>query len=210
MESNNSIDRIFKLLLIGDSNVGKTSIIIRYTENKFEASGISTLGVDVKCKFVSFDNIKIKLIIWDTAGQERFRGLAKNYFHGCNGFILVYDITNKKSFDQLKGWMNDAKEKMDEGCKMIVVGNKKDCEDERAIGEDVLKEFGEKNNVATMEVSAKTNEGIDSIFNTMVEELLKTKDVGIVKDEDSDGDKTYNSLDNSRVDNRKSTQKCAC
>ena len=200
--NNKLVDRIYKILLIGDSNVGKTSIILRFTDNTFDNTGISTLGVDVKCKFVSYNNIKIKLIIWDTAGQERFRGLAKNYFHGCNGFILVYDITNKKSFDQLKGWMNDAKEKMDSGAKMIVVGNKKDCVNERVIETDVLKEFGEKNNVMTMEVSAKTNEGINEIFNTMVQELVKLKDVGIVNDEEDEGDTTYNSLENSRVDNR--------
>ena len=200
--NNKLVDRIYKILLIGESNVGKTSIILRFTDNTFDSTGISTLGVDVKCKFVSYNNIKIKLIIWDTAGQERFRGLAKNYFHGCNGFILVYDITNKKSFDQLKGWMNDAKEKMDAGAKMIVVGNKKDCVNERAIESDVLKEFGEKYNVMTMEVSAKTNEGIDEIFNAMVQELVKLNDVGIVKDEEDEGDKTYNSLENSRVDNR--------
>ena len=197
-------------ILIGDSETGKSSFLIRYFKNEFSYTFLTTIGTDKEVKMIKINDKLYKFVLWDTAGQERFRGLAKNYFHGCNGFILVYDITNKKSFEQLKGWMNDAKEKMDEGCKMIVVGNKKDCESERAIGEDVLKEFGEKNNVETMEVSAKTNEGIDAIFNTMVEELLKKKDVGVVKDEDSEGDKTYNSLENSRVDNRTSNQKCGC
>ena len=195
--------KVIRVTMLGDSAVGKTSLISQFLTQKFDDNYLTTIGKDkLEKKVVMEDGNEIKLIIWDTAGQERFRGLAKNYFHGCNGFILVYDITNKKSFDQLKGWMNDAKEKMDSGAKMIVVGNKKDCVNERVIETDVLKEFGEKNNVMTMEVSAKTNEGINEIFNTMVQELVKLKDVGIVNDEEDEGDKTYNSLENSRVDNR--------
>lgn len=203
------VDRCYKLLLMGESNVGKTSIILRYTENEFQTSGISTCGVDVKCKFVSVDNIKIKLVIWDTAGQERFRGLAKNYFRGANGFVLVYDITDKKSFDKLRGWMNDAKEKIDSEYKMIVIGNKKDCEDEREVESNILKEFGEKNGVKTMEVSAKTGEGVDSLFTEMVKELLELKNVGFVQsDDESEANKTYNNLDNSRMPEKK--HKCIC
>ena len=207
MQPNTSgADRIYKILLIGESNVGKTSIILRYTENKFDPSGISTCGVDLKNKFVSYNNTKIRLDIWDTAGQERFRGLAKNYFRGANGFILVYDITNKNSFDKLKGWMNDAKEKIESDYKMIVVGNKNDCKN-RKVGFDLLEDFGKKNNVSFMEVSAKTGQGIDKIFLKMVEELLKLKNVGLIKDED-DADKTFNSLDNSKK--AKNMHNCNC
>ena len=208
MKSNIAVDRIFKLLLIGESNVGKTSIIVRYVDNDFQPTGISTLGVDVKCKYVLLNKTKIRLDIWDTAGQERFRGLAKNYFRGGNGFILVYDITNKKSFGKLKGWINDAKEKIDKDYKMIVVGNKKDCEKEREVEIELLKEFAAKNEVSFLEVSAKTGEGIEQLFNTLVEELLELDNIGVIKDEESEVDKTYNSLDNSRsVENR---HNCNC
>ena len=208
MESDKAgVDRFYKLLLIGETNVGKTSIILRYTENEFQTSGISTCGVDVKCKYVSLENTKIRLDIWDTAGQERFRGLAKNYFRGANGFILVYDITDQKSFGKLKGWMNDAKEKIDSEYKMIVVGNKKDCEEEREVSLEDLQEFGTKNNVTTMEVSAKTGEGVDLLFNKIVEELFELKNVGIIKN-DEEEDKTYNSLDNSRLPEKKHSCKC--
>ena len=208
MDSNAGIDRAYKILLIGESNVGKTSIILRYTEGEFKTSGISTCGVDLKHKFVSLDNTKIRLDIWDTAGQERFRGLAKNYFRGANGFILVYDITEKKTFEKLKGWMNDAKEKIDKDYKMIVVGNKKDCINERKVDYEQLEEFGKKNNVIFTEVSAKTGEGIDKMFISMVEELLTLKNAGIAKDDESDGDKTFNSLDNSRVADNKHNCNC--
>ena len=209
MESTNAgLDRVYKLLLIGESNVGKTSIILSYTENEFKTSGISTCGVDVKCKYVSLDNTKIRLDIWDTAGQERFRGLAKNYFRGGNGFILVYDITDKKSFDKLRGWMNDAKEKIEGEYKMLVVGNKKDCKNQREVDWDVLEDFGKKNNVKFMEVSAKTGEGIEKIFIIMCEELLKLKEVGIIKEEESEGDKTFTSLDNSKLSENKHNCNC--
>ena len=202
------VDRIYKILLIGESSVGKTSIILRYTENKFDSSGIATCGVDVKCKYVTYENIKIRLDIWDTAGQERFRGLAKNYFRGSNGFILVYDITNKKSFEKLKGWMNDAKEKMEPNSKMIVIGNKKDCQENRDVDLDILEDFAEKNEVKTLEVSAKTNEGIDEIFNIMVQDLVKDNNLGILKDDESEKDKTFNSLNSSKVPKKKNTCKC--
>ena len=208
MKSNIPVNRIFKLLLIGESNVGKTSIIVRYVDNDFQPTGISTLGVDVKCKYVLLNKTKIRLDIWDTAGQERFRGLAKNYFRGGNGFILVYDITDKKSFGKLKGWINDAKEKIDKDYKMIVVGNKKDCENEREVEIDLLKEFAAKNEVSFLEVSAKTGEGIEQLFNTMVEELLQLDNIGVIRDEESEVDKTYSSLDNSRsIENR---HNCNC
>ncbi len=208
MNNNAGIDRAYKILIIGESNVGKTSIILRYTEGEFKTSGISTCGVDLKHKYVQLNNTKIRLDIWDTAGQERFRGLAKNYFRGANGFILVYDISDKKTFDKLKGWMNDAKEKIEKEYRMIVVGNKKDCVDERQVEFDELEEFGKKNNVLFMEVSAKTGEGIDKMFMSMVEELLTLKKAGIIKDEESDMDKTYNSLDNSRVAENKHNCNC--
>ena len=200
MQSNKAgLDRVYKILLIGESNVGKTSIILRYIDNEFKSSGISTCGVDVKVKFVSVDNTKIRLDIWDTAGQERFKGLAKNYFRGANGFILVYDITNKSSFDKLKGWMNDAKEKIESEYKMVVVGNKKDNKKNRQVDISLLEDFAKKNEVLFFEVSAKTGEGIDKIFNAMVQELLKLPNAGIIKDDESEGDRTFNSLDNSRI-----------
>ena len=158
MEKLEGVDIVYKFLLLGESTVGKTSIIIRYIENTFNDSNTSTCGVDVKHKYVSCDNNKIRLDIWDTAGQERFRGLAKNYFRGAHGFILVYDITNKESFNKLKNWINDVKEKMKEegSFRIAIVGNKKDCEDDREVDFDKLKNFGENNNVFFSEISAKT------------------------------------------------------
>ena len=196
-------DVVYKFLILGESNVGKTSILLRYIDNTFKYSDISTCGIDVKVKYVSCNNKKIKLNIWDTAGQERFRGLTKNYFRGAHGFIFIYDITNKESFDKLKGWMKDAKEKIqnDDSYKMIIVGNKKDCENKREIEFQTLKEFGEEKKVNYFEVSAKTGEGIDKVFNDFVHELLKFKNIGIYTDEPSE--RTYSTLEKSILEPKK-------
>ena len=201
-------DVVYKLLLLGESNVGKTSIILRYIEDKFEESNISTCGIDLKCKYVSCDNKKIKLNIWDTAGQERFKGLTKNYFRGAHGFVLVYDITNKLSFDKLKVWIKDAKEKIEDenSYKLAVVGNKKDCENKREVDYKTLKEFAEANNIIFSEVSAKTGEGIDKLFNDFVHELLKYRNIGIYKNDEKE-ERTYSNLDLSLVENK---HNCNC
>ena len=202
------VDIAYKLLFLGESNVGKTSIILRYTDNTFDDSTIATCGIDFKCKYVSCDNKKIRLEIWDTAGQERFRGLTKNYFHGAHGFILVYDITNKESFIKLKGWIKDAKEKInkEDSYKIMVVGNKKDCENDRAVEYNNLKQFGEDNKVIFSEVSAKTGEGIDKLFNDFVHELLKYRNIGIYKSDEKE-ERTYSNLDLSLVENK---HNCNC
>ena len=208
MEKSEGVDIVYKFLLLGESTVGKTSIIIRYIENTFNDSNTSTCGVDVKHKYVSCDNNKIRLDIWDTAGQERFRGLAKNYFRGAHGFILVYDITNKESFIKLKGWIKDAKEKInkEDSYKIMVVGNKKDCENDRAVEYNTLKQFGEDNKVIFSEVSAKTGEGIDKLFNDFVHELLKYRNIGIYKNDEKE-ERTYSNLDLSIVENK---HNCNC
>ena len=208
MEKFEVVDIVYKFLLLGESTVGKTSIIIRYIENTFNDSNTSTCGVDVKHKYVSCDNNKIRLDIWDTAGQERFRGLAKNYFRGAHGFILVYDITNKESFIKLKGWIKDAKEKInkEDSYKIMVVGNKKDCENDRAVEYNTLKQFGEDNKVIFSEVSAKTGEGIDKLFNDFVHELLKYRNIGIYKSDEKE-ERTYSNLDLSLVENK---HNCNC
>ena len=208
MEKLEGVDIVYKFLLLGESTVGKTSIIIRYIENTFNDSNTSTCGVDVKHKYVSCDNNKIRLDIWDTAGQERFRGLAKNYFRGAHGFILVYDITNKESFIKLKGWIKDAKEKInkEDSYKIMVVGNKKDCENDRAVEYNTLKQFGEDNKVIFSEVSAKTGEGIDKLFNDFVHELLKYRNIGIYKSDEKE-ERTYSNLDLSLVENK---HNCNC
>ena len=183
------LDFEYKLLFLGDTTVGKTSLLIRYTDDKFDADSLPTLGVDVKYKYVSLENKKIRLDIWDTAGQERFKNITKNYFRGANGIFFVYDVTNKESFDKLKLWFNDAKENISPDTEMIVVGNKIDLKEKRQVSFELLKEFGEKHNIDVFETSAKTGEGVEEIFIELTKKLFKNKNIGIVLPGDEESSK---------------------
>ncbi|XP_068090839.1 ras-related protein Rab-8B-like isoform X1 [Hyperolius riggenbachi] len=153
----------YKLVMTGDSNVGKTCIMTRYTENSMP-SYLTTIGIDFKTKTVHIDGTQIKLQIWDTAGQERFHTLSVSYFRGAQGFVLVYDIANTSSFENTAMWMKDIQMKAGEEVEVVLLGNKCDKEDER----EVSKERGEKlawqYGIPFFETSAKENTNIDEAF----------------------------------------------
>ena len=116
-----------KLLTLGETGVGKTSIILRYTENSFLNSQIYTIGIDCKIKKIKIDNKVINVLIWDTAGQERFRNITSHYFNNADGILLVYDISNRESFEKLNYWLNEINQKIDKNkINLILVGNKRD------------------------------------------------------------------------------------
>ena len=174
------LDRFYKILVIGESNVGKTSIILRYTDNEFKNSGISTCGVDVKCKYVSLDDLKIRLDIWDTAGQERFRGLAKNYFRGANASIgiLVYDIRRKESFESIKDyWYEQVKTSGEENMVFGVVGNKCDLFQEEKVSEDEGKKFAKEIGAVFQLTSCKENIGIDELFQQCAQKFMESNNL---------------------------------
>ncbi|XP_016356326.1 ras-related protein Rab-13-like isoform X2 [Sinocyclocheilus anshuiensis] len=133
-------DFLFKLLLIGDSGVGKTCLIIRFAEDNFNSTYISTIGIDFKVKTIEFEGKKVKLQVWDTAGQERFKTITTAYYRGAMGIILVYDITDEKSFENIQNWMKSIKENASVGVSQMLLGNKCDIEAKRKVS----KEIGEK------------------------------------------------------------------
>ena len=201
----------YKLLFLGDTSVGKTSLLLRYTEDKFDSS-LPTLGVDVKYKYLTYENKKIRLDIWDTAGQERFRGIAKNYFRGANGIIFVFDISNKDTFNKLKVWMSDAKQNMRPGTEMVIAANKIDLEKKRAVSKETIEEFGEKNNIKIFNTSAKTGEGVGEVITDLVSKLYNNKSIGNIE-EDDEYSQRRNSvmLDEKKHENNKENKnKCNC
>ena len=179
----------FKIILIGDSSVGKTSLLLRYCDGTFDADSISTIGIDRKCKYLKRDDKYIELNIWDTAGQERFRSIAKNSFKGADGILLIYDLTNKKTYFSVKKWMDDIKESTDiNKIGFIVVANKCDAEKEEIeVDEDMEKKLIETHDIKVMKTSAKNNINVDETFTSLVEMMLN---LGIGKkwasDEDDD------------------------
>ena len=179
-----NLDLQYKILVLGESSVGKTSLLVRYTEDKFENT-VQTIGVDVKNKYVMYENKKIQLELWDTAGQERFKGIAQNYFRAANGVILVFDITNKESFNKLKFWINEGKTNIGQDTELIIAENKIDLEESRTVTKEAIKEFGKKTNLDILPTSAKTGEGVNEIILMLVKKLFSNKKIGIVKADDT-------------------------
>ena len=163
----------FKILIIGNTAVGKTSMLLKYTENRFPETYIATIGVEFKVKIIETDKYKIQLNIWDTAGQERFKSLTKSFYNHTNGIIYVYDITDYETFEGVKSWMNEAEPYGIH--ESILCGNKLDLADERKVKFDTLKEFGLKKKIEVLETSAKVGTNIDLAFKTLVDVIIKNK-----------------------------------
>ena len=203
-------DLHYKLLFLGESSVGKTSLLLRYIDDLFENS-IPTVGIDVKYKYLTYDNKKIRLDIWDTAGQERFRGIAQNYFRGAHGIIFVFDITNKESFNKLKTWISDAKQKINPGTEMVVAENKVDLEERRVVSKEIIEEFREKNNIDIFSTSAKTGQGVGEIIANVVSKLYNNKKIGVIEDDDEDeNSRRRNSVALDKKKTGKNKEKCNC
>ena len=157
---------LYKILLLGDSTVGKTCFLLRFMEDSFIDLHMATIGLDYKLKTMILEEQKIvKVQIWDTAGQNKFRAITRNYYKGASGIILIFDVTNIKSFENIKKWINEIKEEISENVSIVLIGNKIDNVKERKItkeqGEKIANEIGTK----FFETSAKTGEGInESVF----------------------------------------------
>ena len=161
------------ILILGDTNVGKTSLLLNYTDNYYVGSHVATVGIDYKFKTIKIKDIDVKLQIWDTSGQERFRSLAKNYLKNADGIIFVYDITDKKTFEGVKDWIKEAES---HGIyKQILVGNKCDLERKREVSTDMLNKLGNKKKIKTFETSAKTGINVSKSFESLAELLVEGK-----------------------------------
>jgi len=174
-ENEENYENIFKILLIGDSGVGKSCLLLRYTDNTFSENFFSTIGVDFKIKDVAVDGEIVKLHIWDTAGQERFKTITSSYYRGSHGIFLVYDITDRVSFKNIKVWVDEIKKfTMGESIMLFLVGNKKDQEESRAVDASEGQDLADQLEAKFLETSAKDRVNVDQIF-TEITKSLKQK-----------------------------------
>ena len=169
--SEEDYDTIFKIVIVGDSGVGKTNLITRYLKNDFKPETKATIGVEFSDKKYIYKNKNIKIQIWDTAGQERYRSLTSMYYKGAKGAIFVYDISSKNSFENIDKWLIEMKKTADENIKIILIGNKCDLIEKREVKEDDGKIKAKDLNVPFMETSALNCINVEKAFNFLIEEI---------------------------------------
>ena len=164
-------DYLFKLLLIGDSGVGKSCLLLRFADDTYTESYISTIGVDFKIRTIELESKTIKLQIWDTAGQERFRTITSSYYRGAHGIIVVYDTTDLESFNNVKQWLHEIGRYASENVNQLLVGNKSDLTSKRAVSFDQAKEFADSLGIEFVETSAKNSTNVEKAFMMMASQI---------------------------------------
>ncbi|VDO59897.1 unnamed protein product [Schistosoma margrebowiei] len=164
-------DYLLKLLLIGDSGVGKSCLLLRFADETFNETYISTIGVDFKIRTIDLNGKVVKLQIWDTAGQERFRTITSSYYRGAQGIIIVYDITDQSTFANVQSWLHEISCYANSTVSRLLVGNKCDLANRRAVETSVAKEFADKNQMSFIETSAKDATNVENAFLKMAEKI---------------------------------------
>eukprot|EP01040_Poterioochromonas_malhamensis_P015327 gene15327-17142_t len=157
-------DLQIKMLMIGNVSVGKTNVMMRFAKGRFSPQYSQTIGLDFQLKTTKIEEKKIQIQIWDTSGQERFRSLTQNYYRGTNAVILVFDITNRTSFDALNGWLDEIQQNTASETEIVVVGNKSDLNSQRTVSYEEAANFARSLGMKYYEASAKDNINIDELF----------------------------------------------
>jgi len=199
-------DHLFKLLIIGESGVGKTCLLLRFTDDSFTANHLTTIGIDFKIKIINLEEKLIKLQIWDTAGQERFRTITKTYYKGAHGIILTYDVTDENSFKNIRTWVKQIEQNAQNSVCKVLVGNKCDRDDRKVSldeGAKLAKEF----NMQFFETSAKTNYNVNETFTYLTREILVSSEGGNNNNTDT---KKKNIDLNEKPDEEKKKKKECC
>ena len=167
-------DYMFKLLILGDSGVGKSCFLLRFTEENFSLSHIPTIGIDYKSKIINLNGVRVKLQLWDTAGQERFKTITKTYYSGAMGIIVAYDCTRPESFDNIKSWIEMIKLHANENIAIALIGNKCDLSDIK-IPEEMGQKLGEEIGISFFPTSAKNNIGVNETIMHLSKEIYDRK-----------------------------------
>jgi small GTP-binding protein len=207
-EYNTQHKYLFRICLLGDSGVGKTSVLTRFCDNSFKENYNSTLGVDFRIVTLKYKDIISKLNIWDTAGQERFKSLAVNYLHNSHGFIFVFDLTNKESFENIVSWINLSFDTNKNSIINFLIGNKCDRDSDRKVQQSEAELLAKEKNLHYLETSAKSDENIQKLFYYINYKLIKHYDKNDYYEE---FDNQLNSRHSEEIEIKRDKQsKCNC
>lgn len=169
-----TFDMQIKLLMIGDSGVGKTCLLLRYANDSFSPTFITTIGIDFKIKTIELDGKVIKLQIWDTAGQERFRTITTSYFRGAQGILLVYDVTDRGSFENIRNWVSQIQQHADLNVNKVLIGNKCDVpESQIVVSQEEGQQLADEFNIPFYQTSAKQNINVVNAFEAVALDVKK-------------------------------------
>ena len=199
---NKEYDLLFKLILIGDSYVGKSNILLKYLKNQFNENSKTTVGVEFGTKNIIINNKRIKIQIWDTAGQERYRSITSAYYKGAKGALIVYDITRKNTFDNIDKWITDLKLNGDKNICIIILGNKSDLIDKREINKNDGIKKAEMYKTAFLETSALNGDNISKAFDELIEQIVINNKNIFQDDNENEIDKGVN-LNDEKNNNKK-------
>ncbi|XP_067425577.1 ras-related protein Rab-11A-like [Emydura macquarii macquarii] len=166
-------DYLFKIVLIGDSGVGKSNLLSRFTRNEFNLESKSTIGVEFATRSIQVDNKTVKAQIWDTAGQERYRAITSAYYRGAVGALLVYDIAKYLTYENAERWLKELQDHADANIVIMLVGNKSDLRHLRAVPTDQAKSFAEKNGLSFIETSALDSTNVETAFHSILAEIYR-------------------------------------
>ena len=172
MEIESDFDYTIKLLVIGDTTVGKTNFIRMFIENQFNPNYMTTSGIDLKTNTINIKNKKIRVQLWDTAGQEKYKAITKSLFLKVQGSLIVYDITNENSFNNLKIWVKSIKEECGKQIPILIVGNKNDLNEERVVDKNIANEYAKEEKIDYIETSSKTGENVLKAVTLLCEKVL--------------------------------------
>ncbi|TMW86714.1 hypothetical protein EJD97_020973 [Solanum chilense] len=171
-DSSQKIDYVFKVVLIGDSAVGKSQILARFARNEFSLDSKATIGVEFQTRTLVIQHKSVKAQIWDTAGQERYRAVTSAYYRGAVGAMLVYDITKRQTFDHIPRWLEELRAHADRNIVIILIGNKTDLKDQRAVPTEDAMEFAQKEGLFFLETSALEATNVEDAFSTVLTEIF--------------------------------------
>ena len=169
----NNYNYLFKYIIIGDASVGKSNLLMKFAHNKFTDEYQTTIGVEFGAKNIHINDQIYRIQIWDTAGQENFRSITRAYFKNCVCAMVVYDITCRKSFENIQNWLQDVHDQSPETVLIALIGNKIDLEDKRIVSTEEGEEYAIQNGLLFMETSAKSGEGVEEIFKKTAQEIEK-------------------------------------